>query len=316
MGRKGLAAALSSQTTRLQHKARERERSAQQAQQAAIAAAGSSKARRAARANAGKQKKRAQAGTIPFRATDRVLLIGEGDFSFALALVSHPELAVVPENVVATTLDPEDALTDKYPGTAPGNLAKLRQRGVTVLCGVDATKLGACKALRGRIFDKIVWNFPHVGKGIADQDRNVLENQRTLLAFLAAVPPFLELGPLPKQGPSRKDRRPRNEEEDDDEDVEMWDDEKTAKTRGTLLVTLRDAAPYSLWDLPKLAKRPPDSDAPRYALVRSFAFARTEWAALGYKHRMTKGHVDGIVTGGQKIAGGERTWEFALAASD
>lgn len=47
--------------------------------------------------------------------------------------------------------------------------------------------------------------------------------------------------------------------------------------------------------------------------MRSFAFARKEWAALGYKHRMTKGHVEGIVTGGQKVEGGERTWEFALA---
>lgn len=242
-GKSKLAAALASQTTRLNHNQRERdrERAAQQAKQKT--AAGSSKARKAARSNSSTQKKRAQAGTIPFSATDRVLLVGEGDFSFALALVLHAALGIVPENVMATTLDREDELAAKYPETAPKNMAALRERGVNVLCGVDGAKLGACKVLRARVFDKIVWNFPHVGKGIADQDRNILENQKVLLAFLAAVPPFLEQGPLPT--PRRKEKQRRGEDEDEDDDDDMHD--MPRKTRGTVLVTLRDAPPYTLW---------------------------------------------------------------------
>lgn len=243
-GKSKLAAALVSQTSRLQKNARDRERSAQEANKAAIAA-GSSKARRAARTNAATQKKRAQTGTIPFRPTDRVLLVGEGDFSFAVALVSHLSLGIVPENVVATTLDHEDALAAKYPETAASNLQSLRARGVTVLCGVDATKLGACKALRGRLYDRIVWNFPHVGKGIADQDRNVLENQKTLLAFLAAMPPLLEHGAFPRPHSSRKEQRQPDEDRDRDQDED--EDMQDEKTRGTVLVTLRDSPPYTLW---------------------------------------------------------------------
>lgn len=315
MAKSKLAAALVAQSSRLKHNARERERSQQSAKQAAEA--GAVKARRATRTNARSQKTRAQAGTIPFTPGERVLLVGEGDLSFARALSQHPKLTGL--HIVASTLDTEEALAEKYPDTAPSNVRELRSRGVTVLCGIDATRLRACKALRGRVFDKIVWNFPHVGKGIADQDRNVLENQKTLLAFFAALPPFLEQGPFPARTNSKTAKRRSGDDEDDEADEDDEDDENVLSTgtRGTVLVTLRDAPPYTLWDLPRLAKRPPTADSPKFSLVRSFAFARAEWAALGYKHRMTKGHVEGIVTGGQKAGGnGERTWEFALNDSD
>lgn len=312
MAKGKLAAALKTQTARLQSNARDKEREKAKLAAKAPHAPGSSKARRAARANAQAQKQK-QRAVLPFRPTDRILLVGEGDFSFALALVRHPSVAIVPENVVASTFDTEDALAAKYPDSAPANLQELRAKGVTVLCGVDATKLAACKALRGRRFDRVVWNFPHVGKGIADQDRNVRENQATLLSFLAAVPALLEQGPMPSAKPQKY--KPVEDDDDlDDEEAGAVDVQDT-KTRGTVLITLRDAPPYTLWDLPSLAKRPPDPDAPRYVVVRSFAFARAEWAAHGYAHRMTKGHVDGIVAGGQRRSD-ERTWEFALADAD
>ncbi|EJD54307.1 hypothetical protein AURDEDRAFT_79182 [Auricularia subglabra TFB-10046 SS5] len=305
-GKGKLAAALKTQTARLQSNARDKEREKAKLAAKAPTAPGSTKARRNARANAQAQKQRP---VLPFRPTDRILLIGDGDFSFALALIRHPAVGIVPENVVASTLDAEDALAAKYPDSAPANLAELRSKGATVLCGVDATKLGACKALRAKRFDRVVWNFPHVGKGIADQDRNVRENQATLLAFLAAVSAFLEQGPMPSAKPLKYKRGDDNDNEDNEEEaIDVHD----TKTRGTVLITLRDAPPYTLWDLPKLAKRSPDPDSPRYVVVRSFAFARPEWAAHGYAHRMTKGHVDGIVAGGQRRSD-ERTWEFALA---
>lgn len=36
-------------------------------------------------------------------------------------------------------------------------------RNMRVLFGVDATKLEDCKALRGRRWDRAVWNFSHAG---------------------------------------------------------------------------------------------------------------------------------------------------------
>ncbi|KAH7103767.1 hypothetical protein BKA62DRAFT_784672 [Auriculariales sp. MPI-PUGE-AT-0066] len=298
-GKTKLSKALVAQTARLHTNAQHRERE----QRAKLAASKPSLANKSARKNSVAQRSKAQSGVVPFSATDRVLLVGEGDFSFALALVSDSALAIVPENVIATTLDNEDLLREKYPETVGKNIEALRHRGVQVLCGVDATKLEACKSLKARTFDKIVWNFPHVGKGISDQDRNIRENQQVLLAFLAKVSSFI-----------RKRRRSENADdniEDDEEDHNPTDTSPSRSgTRGTVLITLRDALPYTLWDLPRLAKRPPNPENPRYVLLRSFAFARNHWRDLGYSHLHDQGHVDGIAVG---QSGEERTWELAVA---
>ncbi len=69
-------------------------------------------------------------------------------------------------------------------------------------------------------------------------------------------------------------------------------------------------------DVPKLANSPPPPRSsigppnPRYILLRSFVFHRSDWK--GYEHRMTKGersHGQGK-TG---LGGEDRTWEFTLA---
>ncbi|PGG98987.1 hypothetical protein GX51_06484 [Blastomyces parvus] len=49
--------------------------------------------------------------TIPFQKGDRILLVGEGDFSFALSLVVHHGC----KNLLATSYDAEKALYEKYP---------------------------------------------------------------------------------------------------------------------------------------------------------------------------------------------------------
>ncbi len=87
---------------------------------------------------------------------------------------------------------------------------------------------------------------------------------------------------------------------------------------GTLLITLKSSLPYTLWDLPHLATRPPNNQnqlpQPRYRLLRSFAF----WPDLyeGYEHRRTLGWKEGVSKKGNeeilKGEGGCRTWEFAL----
>jgi len=104
--------------------------------------------------------------TMPFQATDKILLIGEGDFSFSVALLQHPPPPLehlVPANITATSYDTEDECYIKYSG-AQQYVRVLREHGAHVLFGVDATKLEKTSALKGRTFDRIVWNFPHAGE--------------------------------------------------------------------------------------------------------------------------------------------------------
>ena len=107
-----------------------------------------------------------QRSTIPFLPTDRILLIGEGNFSYALALVLHPPpgLEHLPsENVTATAYDSEDECYTKYP-EAVQYVQTLRGKGAQIMFGVDATKLERCSPLKGKRYDRIVWNFPHAGE--------------------------------------------------------------------------------------------------------------------------------------------------------
>ncbi|KAH9176903.1 hypothetical protein EDB89DRAFT_2065112 [Lactarius sanguifluus] len=183
------------------------------------------------------KKKKDAAGALPLfkklRSSDKILLIGEGDFSFAY--------------------DTEDECYNKY-SEAQQCVRVLRESGAQVLFGVDATKLEKTSALKGKTFDRIVWNFPHAGKGITDQDRNILSNQVLILGFLRSAAKFLVSGPVPQSQPSRKRKRSSDDDDDDDSD-------QTAQTaghaRGTILITLRNVSPYTEWDVPKLAKSPP-----------------------------------------------------------
>lgn len=103
--------------------------------------------------------------TIPFHPTDKILLIGEGNFSFARALVVDPlsELAFLPPgNITATAYDTEDQCYDKYP-EAREIVAEIVEKGVEVLFGIDATRLEKGPKFKSRSWDRIVWNFPHAG---------------------------------------------------------------------------------------------------------------------------------------------------------
>ena len=113
-----------------------------------------------------KGKAPARPAFIPFTSTNRILLVGEGNFSFtaALALNPPPILQYLPAgNITATAYDSEEECYSKYPD-AQNIVQQLREKGVEVVFGVDATKLEKCAPLKGRKYDKIMWNFPHAGK--------------------------------------------------------------------------------------------------------------------------------------------------------
>ncbi|KAL1676363.1 hypothetical protein EV122DRAFT_292017 [Schizophyllum commune] len=313
---KGLKSALQAQQSRLQKK--------QQAEKAAQVAEQRNKAQKrgaGAIKSKGKGKAPARRPTIPFRATDTILLIGEGNFSFARALVvdAPGDLAQLPpSNITATAYDSEEECYAKYPD-AEAIVTDLRERGVHVLFGVDATRLDKISGLKNKKWDKIVWNFPHAGKGITDQDRNILSNQTLILGFLRAAGKLLRPGPAPQVHTARKKKKTDDDEEDEapaseDEDME-GDSSDSSATRGTVLITLRNVVPYTLWDVPRLAKTPPPPASssmppnPSYTLLRSFTFHRSIWK--GYEHRMTKGE-RAHGTGKTGEGGEDRTWEFYL----
>ena len=95
--------------------------------------------------------------------------------------------------------------------------------------------------------------YGHVqGKGIADQDRNILANQVLLLGFLRSAAAFLETGPIPSA--HLQSRRKARQSDSDAEDEEFEADTVNTKnasesspSRGTILVTLRNVPPYTSW---------------------------------------------------------------------
>lgn len=160
---KGLKAALKSQQSRLKEKEK-----AQKAARAAdlkykktttYASSAKSKAREKVLSN--------QKPTIPFLPSDDILLVGEGNFSFARALAFHPPSGsgledLLPQNITATAYDSEEECYVKYP-EAKDIVQNLRERGVEVLFNIDATKLDKISGVKGRKWDRVVWNFPHAG---------------------------------------------------------------------------------------------------------------------------------------------------------
>lgn len=94
-----------------------------------------------------------------YSSAHKILLVGEGDFSFSLCLARAFGSA---RNIVATTVDTHQQLLKKY-SNAIGNMRELEERGCVVLCGVDATTMSRHFFLTTQRFHRIVYNFPHVG---------------------------------------------------------------------------------------------------------------------------------------------------------
>ena len=115
-------------------------------------------------------------GTVPFEAEHRILLVGEGDFSFSRSLLEHHEC----KRLHATSYDSRSASHSKYSQVAAHTKA-LEMETCKVEYGVDATKLGhpggGGKDVRIGGWDRIVFNFPHVGGLTKDVNRQVRANQ-------------------------------------------------------------------------------------------------------------------------------------------
>ncbi|KAJ1449753.1 hypothetical protein M885DRAFT_572236 [Pelagophyceae sp. CCMP2097] len=95
-----------------------------------------------------------------YSASDVILLLGEGDFSFAASLArAFPS----GQSMTSTSLDNKAALKRSY-ADATRHLRLLRDKGARVLHAIDAANLHrrADLVVDGG-YDRVVWLFPHPG---------------------------------------------------------------------------------------------------------------------------------------------------------
>ncbi|DBA01132.1 TPA: hypothetical protein N0F65_001760 [Lagenidium giganteum] len=123
----------------------------------------------------------------PFSDRQRILVVGDGDFSFSLALSVY----LSGRNIVATCYDSKRELQDKY-SQALVNVDALETAGASVHWGVDATALEKEKWIHldayADGFHAIVFNFPHLG-GSTEED--IGKNQELLRNFFYSSRAFL-----------------------------------------------------------------------------------------------------------------------------
>ncbi|GAB2293081.1 hypothetical protein Dimus_027296 [Dionaea muscipula] len=119
-----------------------------------------------------------------YTSSQKILLVGEGDFSFSACLAEAFGSAT---NLVATSLDSWELLCQHYK-SALWNIPKLTDRGCAVLHGIDATKIAwKYPPLQAMQFDRIIFNFPHAGvfKTDAPREAQLQKHQRLIRMFLA-----------------------------------------------------------------------------------------------------------------------------------
>ncbi|EXC15613.1 hypothetical protein L484_006877 [Morus notabilis] len=128
-----------------------------------------------------------------YRRSQKILLVGEGNFSFSASLARAFRMAV---NMVATSLDSKDTLLTKYGRSCEQHLQELKKKGWLVLHEVDVNDMNQHPTLKYMKFDVIVFNFPHAGHfGLQETQTMLKEMHKDLLrAFFRSARELLEKG--------------------------------------------------------------------------------------------------------------------------
>ncbi|KAI3889227.1 hypothetical protein MKX03_006459 [Papaver bracteatum] len=138
-----------------------------------------------------KEKKKSSLGTIThYNRSQRILLVGEGDFSFSACLANAFGSAT---NMVATSLDSEETLLEKYSSTRQ-TIRQLQKLGCLVLHDVGVHDMLYDTDLMSMKFDRIVFNFPHAGHfpSLYETDGFLIEmHKKLLLGFFKSASKML-----------------------------------------------------------------------------------------------------------------------------
>lgn len=97
-------------------------------------------------------------------AMGQTLFVGEGNLSFALSIVRNERIN--PYYITATTYETLSVLTTE----TKRNASALRELGAIVAHNVDGANIG--RTLGSRLFDNIVFQFPHTGSRDPVEGRN------------------------------------------------------------------------------------------------------------------------------------------------
>ncbi|KAK1631764.1 hypothetical protein QYE76_006079 [Lolium multiflorum] len=109
-----------------------------------------------------------------YSSAQTILIVGDGDFSFSLALATAFGSG---ENLVATSLDSYEVLAHKYT-KAQSNAMELKRMGAKVLHGISAKSMMRHSYLETRRFHRIVFNFPHAGFNGKEYEMHVVMFQK------------------------------------------------------------------------------------------------------------------------------------------
>ena len=243
-----------------------------------------------------KQQAQHERPILPFAPHERILLVGEGDVSFAASLVRHHRCT----DVVATVFEKNEAeLLEKYPhakesldaiagpipageddeaGDVPweedygsdwsdedaGARKEKRENNSRVVYAVDASKAFPASVSRPPP-ERIIFNFPHTGGLSTDVNRQVRANQSLLVSFFENALKILSSRP-PSKPPTQGDA------------VQAGPGSKPS-----IVVTLFEAEPYTLWNVRDLGRHC------GLQVERSFKFQAGAYP--GYHHARTCGVV-------------------------
>ncbi|GLU23995.1 hypothetical protein SLE2022_399680 [Rubroshorea leprosula] len=110
-----------------------------------------------------------------YNGNHNILLVGEGDFSFSLSLATRFE-----------------ELVRKY-SKAEENLSVLENLGCEILHGINVHTMSKRACFKRKLFDRIVFNFPHAGFFYREHDNRQIRLQQDLVrGFLRNAKKMLE----------------------------------------------------------------------------------------------------------------------------
>lgn len=272
---------------------------------------------------------------VPFTNVDQVLLVGEGDFSFALSLVKRNSLA----SVVATSYDDQATLASKYPDVQEtlqvlqgfgqrsntchdpkleqsdkkeeeewngfshdeeddhlkDNFEASPRSRIAILHGIDATSLS--KRHRKSLSPYVP--FTKIVFNFPHTGGLSTDVNRQVRANQELLVAFFNSAKLllaTTSSPAKDLPFSRDLDEEEVEDSDFEAQQYSNQQRvGRILVTLFEGEPYTLWNIRDLARHC------GLQVVESFKFPWTAYP--GYKHARTIGD---ITTGKDRTNEGKR----------
>ena len=221
----------------------------------------------------------------------RVLIVGDGDLSYSLALQRAFGSVI---ELTATVLPSAQELVATY-ANAAANAAELEGCGAAVRYGVDATALTSAELPTGGaasgLYDDVVFNYPHLGdSGLADEAAHARRHSVLIAHFLHEAAALLRPGGRAHLTLSGKQRT-------------TWSVEAAAVRHGLTLAQAREpTAPAAFW----LEREPPHHVA---------APPRPEWAARRKYRSGTLGTVHWLTRRGHHVAlpHGATLWRYPMA---